>query len=305
MLPLQAKFNKQYLQPSEDIARFQNFIRTSQKVHQHNELADKGQKTFRMAVNQFADYNQTQIDLFLTKSFIKSPKSKTNKPTPLRPSSTPIPNSVDWREAGIVGPVQDEGQLERCAPFAVVGAIEGALAQAKVAFTRLSTQQVLDCQPDGVFDNKEAYDYILSAKGLESETSYPRTAAPGKCNFDINKSVVALSGAFTFTSGNESQLQELISESVLSTELIVTYDFMFYSSGVFTTDKCANDDLPNFALLNVGYGMTKVGNQAYWILQSSWGSSWGEGGAIRFARNGNNMCKVASYVSGPVLEGME
>lgn len=94
----------------------------------------------------------------------------------------------------------------------------------------------------------------------------------------------------------------MISEKVLSTELHVTDDFLLYSSGVFTTDQCANNSQPNSALLIVGYGITySIDYLAYWTLQNSWGSNWGEGGAIRFARNRQNMCGIASHVGGPEL----
>ena len=71
-------------------------------------------------------------------------------------------------------------------------------------------------------------------------------------------------------------------------------------SGVFSSNTC-NTIALNQALLAVGYDTDAKGGD-YWILRNSWGTSWGEKGYVRLARNKNNMCGVTNYVFGVVTD---
>jgi cathepsin L len=49
----------------------------------------------------------------------------------------------------------------------------------------------------------------------------------------------------------------------------------------------------------VGHG--KEGNDEFWIVQNSWGGTWGEKGFIRMSKNKNNQCGINDVVSYPVV----
>ena len=57
--------------------------------------------------------------------------------------------------------------------------------------------------------------------------------------------------------------------------------FQLYKSGIISGTACGT--VMDHAVTLVGYGSQN--GQPYWIIKNSWGSSWGESGYVRIARN--------------------
>nr|XP_033511062.1 cysteine proteinase 3-like [Nicotiana tomentosiformis] len=79
-----------------------------------------------------------------------------------------LPERKDWREAGIVSPVKNQGKCGSCWTFSTTGALEAAYSQAFGKGISLSEQQLVDCA--GAFNNfdcngglpSQAFEYIKS-----------------------------------------------------------------------------------------------------------------------------------------------
>lgn len=88
----------------------------------------------------------------------------------------------------------------------------------------------------------------------------------------------------------------------LATVTMIKYPVITFL-GVYKSAACSRTELSQ-AMLVVGYG-TKSGRWLwdgdFWTLKNSWGTSWGEDGYMRVARNLNNMCGVATEASFPLL----
>jgi hypothetical protein len=66
--------------------------------------------------------------------------------------------------------------------------------------------------------------------------------------------------------------------------------FSSYKSGILTASACVSgcsSPRIDHAVLLVGFGIDASTQQEYWIVQNSWGTSWGESGFVRIAMTGD------------------
>merc|ERR1712116_23048 len=93
-----------------------------------------------------------------------------------------------------------------------------------------------------------------------------------------------LSGYVSVRSGSETDLMNAVgSTGPVSVGINASGSgFQQYSSGVYRDSGCSKSI--NHGVLVVGYGTDPYGG-AYWLVKNSWGTSWGEAGYIKMARN--------------------
>ena len=140
----------------------------------------------------------------------------------------------------------------------------------------------------------DAFNYIISNKGIGSEASYPYTAKDGRCQ--SVPSVSTISGFKDVQQGSETALMSALNIKPVSIAIEADQSgFQFYKSGVFKGP--CGQQLDHGVLL-VGSGTD--GGVDYWRIKNSWGSSWGDNGYIRVIR-GQNMCGLANMASYPVV----
>ncbi|KAK8602366.1 hypothetical protein V6N13_057999 [Hibiscus sabdariffa] len=293
------KHGKKYENVEEMKLRFQIFKDNYDLIRSTNR---KG-LSYNLAVNQFADWTWEEFQKHrLGAAQNCSATTKGNH----RLTNVVLPESKDWREAGIVSPVKDQGKCGSCWTFSTTGALEAAYHQAFGKGISLSEQQLVDCA--GAFNNfgcngglpSQAFEYIKYNGGLDTEESYPYTARNGLCKFSSENVGVKVIDSVNITLGSEDELKHAVAVvRPVSVAFEVVTSFRFYRNGVYTSDTCGNTPMDvNHAVVAVGYGVEN--GVPYWLIKNSWGATWGDNGYFKMEM-GKNMCGVATCASYPVV----
>ncbi len=120
------------------------------------------------------------------------------------------PTNWNWYPS-VCTPVYNQGQCGSCWAFSATETIESYYAVQKNPLTKLSMEQIVDCDTTDQGCNggmpSSAYKYVQSAGGIDSYSSYPYTAEGGQagsCKF--NKAAVVTSVASQSAVSGESGL---------------------------------------------------------------------------------------------------
>lgn len=215
------------------------------------------------------------------------------------------PTDWDWREHDGVTPVKNQGSCGSCWTFSTVGALEAHTLIKYGDFTPLSEQQLVDCAQ--AFDNhgcegglpSHAFEYVMYAGGISTETDYPYKAVDEACTVaEDTYAVDVQGGSVNITELDEASLKTAVyTAGPVSVAFEVYGNFRDYKSGVYSSDECGNTAMDvNHAVLAAGYGV--MDGEDYWLVKNSWGTDWGDEGYFRIER-GVNMCGIAMCNSYP------
>jgi len=116
-------------------------------------------------------------------------------------ASIALPNRLDWREAGLVTPVKDQGSCGSCWAFGAIGTVEGQVAKSTGRLEVLAEQHLVDCSwsfgnlgCDGGLDS-HGLSWVLSRNfgELATTATYGKyLSQDGFCHFNkpdgVNKS---------------------------------------------------------------------------------------------------------------------
>ncbi|XP_063172873.1 cathepsin S-like [Candoia aspera] len=298
------KYGKEYQNKNQEDQRRMNWEKNIQFISLHNLEYSLGLHSYELGMNHLGDMTSEEVTLRLTGLKIPSwwNQNSTSHKSTLDAGS--IPASIDWREKGSVTSVKNQYACGACWAFSAVGALEAQLKSKTGKLVSLSPQNLVDCS--SFYGNHgcnggympAAFQYIIDNKGINSETYYPYTAKDGLCRYNPAARAATCSQYVLLPSGNETFLKDAVARiGPVSVAIDANQPtFFLYKQGIYNDPRCTARHL-NHAVLVVGYG-TENGMD-YWLLKNSWGTTFGNKGYIKVARNQGNRCGVASYCSYP------
>ncbi|XP_065348053.1 procathepsin L-like [Cloeon dipterum] len=306
-----ARHQKTYETDFADSFRMKVFSHNAKRINSHNERFKNGSVSYKLELNQFADmlgfeFRSSRNGFNRTRN--ATARSKLLGATFISPHGVQLPDSKDWRTLGAVTPVKDQGHCGSCWSFSSTGALEGQHFRKTGKLVSLSEQNLIDCSTKygnegcngGLMD--QAFQYVKDNRGIDTEDWYPYDGQDEKCRYDASHSGATDAGFVDVESGNEDQLKEALATiGPVSVAIDASHEsFQFYSQGVYYEPQCDSQQLDH-GVLAVGYGTDEESGQDYWLIKNSWGTSWGDGGYVKIARNRDNNCGVATQASYPLV----
>jgi len=298
-------FGKVYSGPAETRIRmryFQANMMEAQRLNSHNPKA-------RFGPTKFSDLSKQE---FAQRYLNAKPIAKSQMPPAKdfsRPAKVydifasgrlqgPDPTNYDWSSAGVITPVYNQGQCGSCWAFSATETIESYYALAGGSLTQLSMEQIVDCDTSdsgcgGGFPTS-AYQYVESAGGIDSYSSYPYTAGGGQagsCQFASSNVVTDVTN-YESISGESGEYSQLSSSSGGPVSICVdASSWQNYQGGVLTS---CGDNVDHCVQLTGYYNYGS--SNAYWNVRNSWGADWGQNGYIWIAI-GQDLCAIGDYAT--------
>mmetsp|Transcript_62081 Transcript_62081/g.160194 ORF Transcript_62081/g.160194 Transcript_62081/m.160194 type:complete len:396 (+) Transcript_62081:82-1269(+) len=193
-------------------------------------------------------------------------------------------------------PIRNQGNCGSCWAISAAEAMEAQLLRSGAGTApRVSAQALVDCVPnpqhcggaggcDGA-TGELAYAWVRD-HGIPLENDLPYTGKTQQCPQSAGlwqaSSRVRVSGWDQLPSNKAQPLMQALVEKGPVVVSVDGNDWFNYESGIF--DNCAKDAMLGHAVLAKGYSKDDAGNK-YWLIQNSWGASWGESGHIRLLRH--------------------
>lgn len=274
--------------------RFPVFVDNYEYIKKMNSMSNN---SMTLGLNRFADLTQEEFAMHYLGANLSDPT--TTKCAPWKPSGSPVPDSLDWRDKNIISDVKDQGQCGSCWAFAATEVLESvyALKSGDTPPPVLAPQELVDCETTSVGCSGGYPDHALAYvvdHGLELEKDYPYTARDGVCK--SKDTAYRASACFDVPPNDEKALQEAV--TIAPVVVLIEADqrsFQLYSSGIIPAKSCGQNI--DHAVQLVGYG--EQNGQPYWLLRNSWGSSWGEDGFVRLERGAGVRGGTCGILSGP------
>jgi cysteine peptidase B len=293
-------YKRDYASPSEEAKRLGFFIRNMQRAEQLQALNPHA----RFGANEFADMSEEEFKVRHNAEghYRAAVKSRKHRVQSTFKATGKFAQAQDWRNAGVVTAVKNQGQCGSCWSFSTTGNIEGQWAKSGNGLVSLSEQELVSCDTTcngcngGLMD--DAFEWLVSAMGggITSESQYPYVSGGGyvpACQSGSVSPVAYISGYNDIPHSEEYMAEWLSTGGPVSIGVDAT-SWQTYQGGVMTNCQSSQVD---HGVLAVGYDLAS--NPPFWIIKNSWGPSWGENGYIR-VEFGQNQCLITTAPSSSV-----
>mmetsp|Transcript_104920 Transcript_104920/g.313462 ORF Transcript_104920/g.313462 Transcript_104920/m.313462 type:complete len:427 (-) Transcript_104920:51-1331(-) len=231
----------------------------------------------------------------------------------------------NWTMLDTARDIRDQGQCGSCWAMTSTTVLQAHSEIYTGNANKFSTQELVDCVPNpeacggtGGCNGATvelAMDYVTRF-GLTTEKELPYKATDGTCHSqqpdpgvpafmdgsdDYREHLAAIvkpgvhlthlasvnaMGMYAWERLPENEYEPLMRAVVEYGPVAVSVaadGWNLYSHGIF--DSCEKDAVINHAVTLLGYGTSPT---EHWIIQNSWGSSWGENGHLRLLRRDGN-----------------
>jgi cathepsin F len=290
--------NKQYASDAEYSQKFGIFKANLRRYAKLNEKDD----TVVHGPTKFSDMTHEEfVDTMLMKNFTSWKNMNIRDAPPKRPTPPGgYPSSYSWVSKGATTPVYNQGQCGSCWAFSTTESIESMTTLAGQSLLSLSMQQIVDCDTSddgcGGGDPPTAYQYVISAGGLEAYSSYPYTGQDGYCAFSASKIARKISSwQWVTQSEDESAMQAFTYSDGPPSVCVDASSWDSYNGGVYTSSNCGTQ--LDHCVQIVGWAVESGMNA--WVVRNSWGTDWGYGGYLYVAM-GQDACGIAQECTSAV-----
>jgi len=291
--------DKTYKSDVEFTHRFNVFKENLNVIDQLNAL-DNTTGAASFGINKFADLSTQE---FKTLYLMSQPPTYNAVPAPHRMGLPRAPEKFDWRETGFITRIKNQGQCGSCWAFSATENIESVYSKFNNINPPivLGPQQMVDCDSNcygcGGGWPYYAFQYITSAGGQDTETTYPYSARDGTCRFDPHGVGAKISG-YKSIPKDEAQIQALVADTEKGAPFSICVDassWQFYKGGVMTATQCGRS--VDHCTQLIGYDASKSAEKLpFWIVRNSWGTDWGVQGIILLEMF-KDTCIMADYVT--------
>jgi len=292
-------YNKVYATDEEYQYRMAVFASNIEIIDQLNAESNGG-ATF--GINEFSDLSSDEFTAMYN-GFVPGPEDA-ERPLLDLPNAA-APDTFSWIDTSKITAVKNQEQCGSCWAFSATENIESVWMIAKNLTASnmkpLAPQQIVDCdKTDGGCNGgwpHSAYQYVINAKGQDTEASYPYKAVNQACHFiAADVETIISSYKYATTTRSEDQMKTATASVAPLSICVDASKWQSYKSGVMTAAQCGTS--LDHCVQIVGYDST--GATPYWNVRNSWGATWGEKGFIRLAY-GHNTCGLAQEATTAVV----